>query len=91
MNHLFTTLGQVFVVIAAQPDIRVREIATQLRVTERTVMHALNSLTQLGLVSVRRNGRRNIYEVAMEARCDIGRVSLDIAEIVRLAKGRLDS
>lgn len=85
MNHLFTTLGQVLLLVATRPDIRVREIALHLRVTERTVMHAIASLTQLGLVSVRRHGRKNVYEVDTTGKCDFGQFQIPIADLVTLA------
>lgn len=84
MNHIFTTLGQVLLVVAARPDIRVREIALHLQVTERTVMHAITSLTQLGLVSVRRQGRKNVYEVDTSGRCEFGQFTIGLADLVAL-------
>ena len=85
-NPVFTTVGQVFLLVAARPDSRVREIAIHLDVTERTVMHALNQLTAAGMVSVRRHGRRNIYEVADMGRLDIGPLTLEIADLVGLVR-----
>lgn len=84
MNHIFTTLGQVLLMVAARPDIRVREIALHLQVTERTVMHAIASLTQLGLVSVRRQGRKNVYDVNTAGRCDVGGFRIELADLVGL-------
>ena len=85
MNHVFTTLGQVLLLIAMRPDIRVREIAANLRVTERTVMHAFSSLTRLGLVSVKRRGRQNVYEVDVSGNCQFGHVNIRVADLVALA------
>ncbi len=87
MSHLLSTVGQVFVLIAAAPDARVREIAMQLGVTERTVMHALTHLSDAGLVTVRREGRRNTYAVAEEGTVTAGPVAISLADIVRLARG----
>lgn len=76
---LFSTLGEVLLIIATRPDTRVREIATQLGVTERTVMHALRSLVSGKIVSVVRDGRRNTYRIATDATFAVGdmRVRID--------------
>ena len=83
-NTLFTTVGQVFLLVAVRPDSRVREIALHLGVTERTVMHSLQHLTAAGLVKVRRRGRRNIYEVDTSGRVEIGPVTVAIGELIKL-------
>lgn len=76
---LFSTIGEVLLIVAMRPDSRVREIAVQLGVTERTVMHALRQLVTERLVSVRRDGRRNTYHIASDATCAVGdmRVRVD--------------
>lgn len=87
MSLLVSTVGQVFMVVAAKPDSAVREIAGHLGVTERTVMRALTELSQAGLISVQRRGRRNRYEVAETGQMTVGPLGFDVGEIVRLARG----
>lgn len=88
MNALFSTVGQVFMVVAAQPDTSVREMATRLGITERTVMRALTELSSSGLVSIRRHGRRNVYDVAERGTVAMGTVEVDLADVVRLARNK---
>ena len=84
MNHMFTTFGQVLIVIAAQPDIRIREIAQRLRITERTVMHALTDLTDTGIVRVKRRGRKNVYEVSPQTVFPVANLRVSLDDLVSL-------
>lgn len=86
-NPLFTTVGQVFLLVAVQPDSRVREIALHLGITERTVMHALQNLTTAGLVRVLRSGRHNVYEVSRTGTLSVGPLEVGVNELVALVAG----
>ena len=57
-NHTHTLL-----VIWRQPDVRVRDIAEQVRITERAVMRIIRELADAGFISISKLGRENRYEV----------------------------
>lgn len=86
MTQLLTTVGQVFVMISTKPDSRMRDIAAHLNVTERTVMHSLSQLMDEGLISVRRLGRRNIYEVRENGHIRVGNLRLSLAEFLVIVR-----
>lgn len=83
---LFSTHGEVLLVVATRPDARIREIATLVGVTERTVMHALNRLEEEGMLAVRRRGRRNTYVVAPGATCSVGDAKVSVARLVEIVR-----
>ena len=65
-DHSFrfvTSHAHVLQVIAADPTVRVRDIAQTVGVTERTAAQIVSDLEQAGYLSKTRNGRRNLYEV----------------------------
>ena len=55
--------GHVLVCIARDPNIRVREIALSVGITERAVQRILGELEAAGVISRTRAGRRTHYEV----------------------------
>jgi hypothetical protein len=52
--------------IATDPTIRLRDIATTVGITERTVAQIVGDLEGAGYLTKTRNGRRNRYEVHEE-------------------------
>ena len=52
--------------IADDPDIRLRDIAVIVGVTERTVAQIVADLEEAGYLTRGRDGRRNTYEVHAE-------------------------
>ena len=58
-----TNHGRVLLCIAQNPDIRLREIATDLGITERHAYAIVTDLTEAGYVVKEREGRRNRYQV----------------------------
>jgi len=68
--HEFTLLTNhthVLVLIAQRPDVRMREIATTIGITERAVQRIVDDLTSSGYILVTKDGRRNRYEIQPEA------------------------
>jgi uncharacterized membrane protein len=59
----FTNHLEVLVAIDGNRDIRLRDLAVRVGVTERTAQGIVADLTKAGYLSVRRVGRRNTYEV----------------------------
>jgi DNA-binding MarR family transcriptional regulator len=55
--------GHVLVCIVRDPNIRVREIALAVGITERAVQRILGELEGAGVISRTRRGRRTHYEV----------------------------
>lgn len=61
-----TNHARVLQAIAADRTIRLRDIAAQAGVTERTAAQIVGELERVGYVSKTRNGRRNHYEIREE-------------------------
>jgi DNA-binding IclR family transcriptional regulator len=61
-----TNHARVLQAIAADPDVRIRDIATQAEVTERTAAQIVGDLERVGYVTKARDGRRNRYEIREE-------------------------
>jgi predicted transcriptional regulator len=64
---LLTNHTHVLVLIAENPDLRMREIATKVGITERAVQRIVDDLTSTGFIAVIKEGRRNRYEIQTEA------------------------
>jgi predicted transcriptional regulator len=65
-NSGFTFLtnhAHVLVMISREPDIRMRDIAQMVGITERAVQRIVDDLTVTGFLKVAKEGRRNRYEV----------------------------
>ena len=58
---LLSNHGHVLVCLAIDPEMRMRDIATQVGITERAVQHIVKDLTDAGLVVAHKVGRRNRY------------------------------
>lgn len=58
-----TNHAHVLLAIAATPDLRLREIADLVGVTERTAVQIVDDLERAGYVQRERRGRRNHYTV----------------------------
>ncbi len=58
--------GHVLICIAEDSEIRVRDIAAQVGITERAAQNIVNDLVEAGYVSRDRVGRRNQYEIHTE-------------------------
>lgn len=55
--------GHVLLAVSADPEIRIRDLATRIGITERAVQLILNDLVGEGYVERTRVGRRNSYRV----------------------------
>ena len=58
-----TNHARVFMLVAEQPDILIRELASRVGITERAVHRILKELEDSGYVSHQTVGRRNRYRV----------------------------
>ena len=61
-----TTHGLVLLAISQNPEIRVRDIALQVGITERAVQRIVADLIDARYLSSTRRGRRNVYQVHAE-------------------------
>jgi predicted transcriptional regulator len=58
-----TNHSHVFICLARDPDVRLRDLAEQVGITERAVQNILSDLESEGYVTRERIGRRNRYEL----------------------------
>jgi len=63
-----TNHARVLISIGGSPDVRVRDIAARVGITERQVMSIVSDLETSGYLSRERVGRRNRYRVHYDAR-----------------------
>lgn len=58
-----TNHAQVLLCLAATPDIRLRDVADHVGITERAAQRILADLIETGYVQAERVGRRNRYSI----------------------------
>ena len=61
-----TNHAHVLLAIGAEPDLRVRDIAARVGITERAVQRIVTELEAAGYLEIVREGRRNHYRVHAE-------------------------
>ena len=61
--NLLSTHGMVLLCISENPALRLRDIAAQTELTERTVWNSINDLVDAGVIQRHKEGRRNSYQV----------------------------
>lgn len=61
-----TNHAHVLLCIARNPDMRLRDVAVAVGITERAAQRIVAELVEAGYISRERNGRRNSYEVHPE-------------------------
>lgn len=66
-SWLLTPQAHALLAIARGHAVRVRDIATELDVTERTAQQLVNELVEAGCLTRHRLGTRNFYEVHRDA------------------------
>jgi DNA-binding transcriptional ArsR family regulator len=82
-SHAFTYLtnhSHVLVALDTDPELRVRDLAAMVGITERAVQRILSDLEEAGAIKVERIGRRNRYRIyrggrlrhPLEDHCTIG-------------------
>ncbi|MGD8384900.1 MAG: winged helix-turn-helix domain-containing protein [Lysobacterales bacterium] len=60
---LFSNHGHVLVCLARDNGARLRDVAAAVGITERAVQKIVRDLQESGMVSVRKQGRRNHYDI----------------------------
>jgi hypothetical protein len=61
--NFLTNHGRALLCIADKPDVRIRDIAANLGITERRAHGIVTDLTDAGYLIKTKEGRRNRYEV----------------------------
>ncbi|HEY2310466.1 MAG TPA: helix-turn-helix domain-containing protein [Gaiellaceae bacterium] len=61
-----TNHAQVLLCLSGTPDVRLRDVAEHVGITERATQRILADLVQAGYVRVERVGRRNRYTIDRE-------------------------
>jgi DNA-binding IclR family transcriptional regulator len=61
-----TNHAHVLLCIAADPELRVREIAERVGVTERAAMRIIGDLVDAGYLARQRTGRRTTYRLRLD-------------------------
>ncbi len=64
----FTNHAHVLVSIANDPDLRLREVAEQVGITERAAQRIVAELEEAGYLTHEKIGRRNHYKIKPETR-----------------------
>ncbi|MES4792044.1 MAG: AsnC family transcriptional regulator [Chloroflexota bacterium] len=64
---LFTNHANVLLAITRNPDIRLRELAAEVGISERAVKRIVADLERAGYIQRERHGRRNHYEINTQA------------------------
>lgn len=66
--NFLTNHGRALLLVAADPDARLRDLAESLGVTERTAFGLVTDLTAAGYVVKDKDGRRNRYRICTDLR-----------------------
>ncbi len=69
--HDFTFLtnhSHVLVCLTRDPQRRLRDVADDVGITERAVQAIVRDLAQAGVLTIKKEGRRNVYTVNKKAR-----------------------
>jgi DNA-binding IclR family transcriptional regulator len=61
--RLLTNHGNLLLLVARDPRIRIRDMATLLDITERAAQRIVADLVSTGYLDREREGRRNVYRV----------------------------
>ena len=86
-----TNHARVLLVIARDPDLRLRDIATALDLTERATQRIVSELVDGGYLTRRREGRRNSYKVHMKRPLRAPQANrTDIGELLELLLANQD-
>lgn len=78
----FTNHTHVLICLAREPEMRLRDVAARVAITERAVQRIVADLETAQIITRTRDGRRNRYEVhadkplrhSVEAHCNVGDV-----------------
>ncbi|HEY9180183.1 MAG TPA: winged helix-turn-helix domain-containing protein [Candidatus Baltobacteraceae bacterium] len=79
--------SHVLIALAKDPDLRMRDLAEEVGITERAVAQILTDLQDAGALTRRRSGRRNVYDInATVPLRHVVESHRTVADILRLAE-----
>ena len=61
-----TNHAHVLILLATDPDLRIRDVAMRVGITERAAQRILHDLVEAGYVTRLRHGRRNTYRLVLD-------------------------
>ena len=78
--------AHVLVVLAREPDLRLRDVAELIGITERAVKRIVRDLHTAGYLQISKDGRRNHYEYLGSARLRhrAGNVNATVDDLLEL-------
>jgi len=80
---LVTNHGHVLACIAADPNVRLRDIADAVGITERTAAQIVGELGQAGYLTKTRIGRRNRYRIDGKRKVRTGQLTtMTVAQVL---------
>ncbi len=80
-----TNHARVLLCLAEEPDLRLREAAERIGITERAVQRIVTDLEDAGVITRSREGRRNHYTINEEARLrHPGDAHVAVGDLLRL-------
>jgi predicted transcriptional regulator len=86
--HFLTSHTQVLLCLQSNPDVRMRDIAETVGITERAAQRIVTDLVDAGYVTRTRIGRRNRYEIDRSAhmrhRSQLDHEVGDLLDLLRL-------
>lgn len=59
--------GHVLLALAKDPQLRIRDIAQRVGITERAVQKILVNLEEGGILAITKDGRRNLYSIKTDS------------------------
>jgi len=79
---LFSNHGHVLLYLSQDPEVRLRDVAARVGITERAVQKIVRDLQDGGMLTVAKHGRRNRYSIhlrehlrhKLEAHCTVGQL-----------------
>ncbi len=87
-----TNHAHVLLIVAQKPDVRMREIAAIIGITERAVQRIIDELTITGYILVTKDGRRNRYQIRLDHKLDHPvEQSRNLGDLLRFMLPELDA
>jgi hypothetical protein len=88
----FSNYGHVLVCLARKGDVRLRDVALEVGITERAVQKIVRDLQDAGFLTVSKQGRCNRYRInkrkalrhSLESHCTVGKLLALVAKPVRV-------
>lgn len=88
--NFVTNHGLVLACIAADPNVRLRDIADIVGITERTAAQIVGELEHAGYLTKTRVGRRNQYRIDGERKVQTALATLTVAQLLGVLLHTLD-